>query len=274
MNDEHNDDFNEDDIPDAPLLDDDHSSQDTDTPVETPEDTGTESDTEDKPESPDKEETPEGEQPPAEGEKPDKQPDAEETAKQERQQQNAMMAERRIAERNRTRQEVAQQLDSVYGPKTAEQLEDEGLEPQQAQIQALREEMAYERQRSTIAELNAGMQSDAVNAMNDFPVFNEKSPDYDPEFTAMVQQQYQVAARLQTDDNGIILNAEVPLYDYYQSMNKIYNRGSSKGSSQGQAEAMQMLSRTEDATGGSSSSRRGEETLEEMGERLADIPVV
>jgi hypothetical protein len=44
----------------------------------------------------------------------------------------------------------------------------------QAQIQAMREEMQYNQQRTAIAELNAGMQAEAVNAMNDFPVSGTK----------------------------------------------------------------------------------------------------
>lgn len=239
--------------------------------------------TEDKPEATEatkEEQTTEGEsEEPAEADT--SQAKDSETDAEEQKRINAEYAARRIQERQQTKQQVAQQLDQVYGPKTAEQLAEEyqqqGFDEQearrQAEIQAIREEIQYERQRSTISELNAGMQADAVNAMADFPVFNEKSPEYDPEFAAMVQSQYQVAARLQTDDNGIILNAEVPLYDFYKTMNDIYARGSSKGASQAQKETLEVLSRTEDA-GGGSSTNKGTETLDELGERLADLPIM
>lgn len=185
-------------------------------------------------------------------------------------------------ERQRTRQMVANQLDQVYGPRTQEQIYEEaleqGIDPNQAalqaQVQALQEQMVYSEQRGAIAELNATMQAEAVNAMNDFPVFNEKSPEFDPDFTAMVEQQYRVASRLQADQNGIILNAEVPLYDFYKSMADIYSRGSSRGAKQAQAETVETLSRVESVAGGSSTTARHEETLEEMGERLANLPLI
>jgi hypothetical protein len=185
-------------------------------------------------------------------------------------------------ERQQTRRAVEQQIDNAYAPKSQDDLYqeniDKGMDEQQAeaqaQIQALREEMQYDKQRTYIAELNAGMQAEAVNAMSDFPVFNEKSPEYDADFTKMVESQYQKAARLQYDDNGIILNAEEPLYDFYQQAWNIYNRGASKGATKAQAETTETLSRVESVAGGSSSTSRGPETLEEMGERLANMPLI
>ncbi len=115
------------------------------------------------------------------------------------------------------------------------------------------------------------MQADAVNVTNDFPVFNPNSKEYDPEFTQMVEQQYRQAARLQVDDNNIIVNAEVPLYDFYQQMSNIYGRGASRGQQQGQQEYQQMLSRTENP-GGSSSTVSGN-SLSELEERLGNVVI-
>lgn len=189
------------------------------------------------------------------------------------------IARRAYQERQRTKQQVAQQLDQVYGPKTKEDLVEEGMDEAKAEVEALRQEMAFERQRATIAELNAGLQADAVNVLNDFTEFDPKpdatgkptNPDYDPEFTQQVQQAYNRAARLQTDENGIVLNAEVGLYDFYKQMHDIYQRGNSRGSEQGQAEALQMLSRTENP--GTSSTKPTGDSLEEMEERLGDVVI-
>lgn len=173
-------------------------------------------------------------------------------------------------ERQRTRQ-FANKLDETYGPKTEEELLAEGLAPNEAAIQALRQEMAYDKQRTHIAELNAGMQSEAVQVVKDFAVFDPESKDHDPDFTRMVEDQYRIAARLQTDDNGLVMNAEVPLYDFYQRMADIYNRGTSKGNQQGQTEAMQMLSRTENP-GGSSSTTQGD-SLQELEDRIGNVVI-
>jgi hypothetical protein len=175
--------------------------------------------------------------------------------------------------RQRTRQQVEQQLDQGYGPKTAEEFQDEGLNAAEAQIAALRAEMAYEKQRTQIAEMNAGLQAEAVNVINDFNVFNPKSPDYDPDFTKEVEAAYKTAARIQTDEEtGIILNAEVPLYPFYQRMARIYTRGAARGGEQAQQQTLQMMSRTEDI-GSSSTVSKGEESLAEMEARLGDAVI-
>lgn len=267
----------DDNMPDAPL---DFGSAVAETPTEQPsppEEPGKAAEPVEA-ETPAKDDkAPEGETTPEPTDTPEAEPTKDEQAAQR--QQNAEMAARRVQERQQSQRQIAEKLDQVYGPKTADQIQEE-LEAQgvdeaeanrRAEIQAIREEMQYERQRSTIAELNAGMQSDAVNVMNDFSVFNEKSPEYDQEFTEQVFKAYNVAARVQSDENGIILNAEVPLYDFYKQMNDIYSRGSSKGSEKGQADAMEMLSRTESPGG---ASVKGSETLEEMGERLANMPIM
>lgn len=180
------------------------------------------------------------------------------------------LAAREFQNRQRARQEVAEKIDQNYGPKTAAELVDEeGITPEQAEIKALRLEMAYDKQRTAIAELNAGMMSEAVNVTNDFQVFNPNSKEYDKEFTEQVERQYAIAARLEIDEQGIITNAETPLYDFYQSMAKIYSRGASRGSQETQADMATMLSRTEDI-GSSTSAATGSETFEEMEARLGD----
>jgi hypothetical protein len=225
-------------------------------------------DTPDEPAKSDDDKPSEGEdQTPAE---PQPQPDKDAQAEQRRL--NAEAAARRVQERQRTRQTVQQQIDENYAPKSEEQLVEEGYSQQEAQIQALREEMAFKEQRTQIAEMNAGLQAEAVNVYNDFPVFNPDSKQYDPEFAQMVEQQYMTAARLQTDNNGLVLNAEQPLYDFYQRMNNIYSRGASQGSQQGQQEALQMLARTENV-GGSSASGNSSDALADLEERLGDVVI-
>ena len=176
-------------------------------------------------------------------------------------------------DRQRVKQNVANKVDEVYGPKTKEQLVKEGLTPEQAEVQSLREEVAFNTRKTEIAELNANLQMQAVNVTNDFPMFNPKSPDYDEDFTKQVQEAYTVAARLQADENGIVLNAEVPLYDFYQRMAGIYSRGATKGSQQGKADMADMMSKTEPVGGSSSAGIKGEESLEEMEERLGDVAI-
>jgi hypothetical protein len=207
--------------------------------------------------------------------KPDDQKaDENQLSPEEQREQQRARAQQEYQNRQRRRTQVANQLDQDYGPKTEEELLDQGLDPADAKVEALRQEMAYKEQRTHIAELNAGMQAEAVNAINDFGVFNPKSSDYDEEYTRQVEEAYRVAARLQVDEkSGIILNAEVPLYDFYQQMSNIYSRGASKGAQQGQAEMQAMLSRTENPGGSSSTNGNQGTDLEAMEERLGNVVI-
>lgn len=182
-------------------------------------------------------------------------------------------AARAWQERQRNRQQFEKRLDETYGPKSPEDLQQEGLTPEQAQIEALRQEMAYKEQRTHIAELNAGLISEATEVMSDMPIFREGSPDYDPEFTQMVEQQYKLASRLETDDNGTILHAEVPLYDFYKSMYDMRQNAIARGEQMGQQSAQQMLSRTENPGGSSSTNSTQGDDLDALEERLANVRI-
>lgn len=203
----------------------------------------------------------------------DKQPDQPTQTPEEAKAEQNRVAREAFLERQRRRQEIEQQLDQAYGPQSQEDLVDAGMSVEDARYEALRQEIAYKEQRTQIAELNAGMQAEAVNVTNDFAVFNPNSKEYDETFAQEVQQAYLSAARVQLDERGIVTNAEVPLYDFYKRMAGIYTRGASKGAQDGQAEMAAMLSRTEDTVGGSSSTSGGSESLEDMERRLGDVVI-
>lgn len=215
---------------------------------------------------------------PAEGQAADEDPqkteDANKQTPEEAKAERERAARQSWQERQRTRSQIADQIDQHYAPRTEEQLmEEEGLSETDAKIEAIREEAAYKERRAAIAELNAGMQAEAVNISNDFPIFNPNSPEYDPEFEKEVEIAYKTAARLQVDENGIITNAEVPLYDFYQRMAGIYSRGASKGAQQGQQDMAAMVGRTENPGGSSSTNGNSSDDLAAMEERLGDVVV-
>lgn len=260
------------DIADVSLVDTPDIAPAQDAPSETAEDKPEEgADTQDKPTEDAKTEA-EGneakEEAPAEPNQEQAQP---EPSTDERK----LQAQRAYQERQRTRQQLEQQLDQTYGPKTEEDLIEEGMKPEQAQIQALREEIAYRDQKAQIAQLNADMTHDSAILLQEIPVFNPNHPDYDPEFTEQVDRAYLRDARLESttlpDGRQIVLRADVPLYDYYKEKYDIYNRGATKGNKQAQSEALHMLSRTENP-GGSSSTTKSDD-LADLEERLGDVRI-
>lgn len=276
------DEFNEDNVPDAPLFSDAPVTETaTETAEEKPADEGTATEEKTDTDTTKEEVKPEGtEQPAEDAVKPATEQKAETDEQAAQRQANADAAARRVMERQQTKQATEQAITESYAPKSQEDLYQENLDAGmteelaavRAESQALREEMQFNQQRTQIAELNAGMQAEAVNALNDFPIFNPDSKEYDKDFANRVQAAYQRDSNIQTDENGIILHAERPLYDYYKEKVDDYNRGLERGRQQSQNDNLDMLSRTEDI-GGSTSTSKGSETLEEMGERLADQPL-
>lgn len=198
---------------------------------------------------------------PKEGEKAEEAEPSEddEVAKKRR---NDEMAKQRIQSSHKTRQEVLKAVDENYAPKSQEEFVNEGLSEADAKIEALRQEMQFRETRNYIADLNAGLKTDAQTVLTEHPVYNPDSPSYDPEFTKDVQEAYQQAARLQTDENGIVINAELGLADFYSRMATIRERGNQKGQVDGQKDALKMLSRTEST--GSSNTNSAEKSPQDM----------
>lgn len=186
------------------------------------------------------------------------------------------LAAQAFRQRQQARSQFADAIDQNYGPKTEEDFVNEGLDPAQAQVEALRAEMQYKEQRTQIAELNAGLQSDAVNVMHDMPVFDPNSKSFDEAFTSQVESLYKTAARVQADENGLVLNAEVPLYDFYKQMYDVYSRGNTTGALS-QAQANAAMTAAAEEPGGSSSTNKGPLTpsdeLAEMEARLGDVVI-
>lgn len=178
------------------------------------------------------------------------------------------IARREFRQRQKTRESVAKTIDETYQPKSKEDLVGEGLTEAKAEVEALRQEIEFEKTRSRIAEVNATLQADAQNILRDFPIFNPDNKDsFDPEFAEKVQKRYEKVARLQTDENGIVLNAEEGLYDFYADMAELYKGGANKGKDQGQKDALKMLSRTDTTTKSETpqSDKKPEDmTIEEM----------
>lgn len=193
------------------------------------------------------------EEEPKEGEPAEEVEQPSEDDKAARKRHNDEMARQRIAQSNqKTRQDVLKQVDEVYGPAEVEAPVLEGLSPAEAKIAELQHQMEqdraqreFEKQRNFVADLNTGLKNDAELVMRDHPVFDENSPEYDAEFAKKVESNYKKAARLEIDSNGIVINAEIPLGEFYAEMAEIRNAGIQKGEVKRQKDTQTMVSRTE-----------------------------
>lgn len=124
---------------------------------------------------------------------------------------------------------------------TAEQLERAGLDPQDAQVQAFLYNQELDKQASEVAEiensiadLQINLNVDRLEVIRDFPVFDDRSPEFDEEFTEFAMKSYAQAADLQLDSNGRPVSSNLKLYSYMKDLADMRNHIMSAGQRRGQ----------------------------------------
>lgn len=187
----------------------------------------------------------------------------------------------RQRERERDRTNIERQIQSQFAPKDADQFQEEGLTAIEARLAAAEERERYSTQVAQISNLNADMYRDSTDVAAEFSVFNPNSSDYDPEFTAQVDNLYQQAAHVQVEQIGtnpdgspkvVVTRADVGLYDFYKQMHDTFQRGAQRGVSQGQKQAAREISRSE-IPGSSSTTASDPNSLEELERRIGDVRI-
>lgn len=118
---------------------------------------------------------------------------------------------------------------------SASELEEQGLDPQDAQLQSIllnqeldRQERELANMQQEVADLQNNLQLDYLELMRDYPVYDESSSEFDPDFTQKAITLYQQAARLQFAD-GMVISAEVPMYEYMSSLAEMRGSGIQSG---------------------------------------------
>lgn len=149
-------------------------------------------------------------------------------------------------ERQESRKQIEQTIEEQYRTQTTEELVDTGLSEAEAKIEALRQQVELSNYRSGIIELNSNINQESLDVLNDFPVFNDKSPEYDKQFSEKVARLYQQAADLKFDESGkYVESAKITPYDFYKEMAELRGVSVTRGKIEGQKSANKMLSSVE-----------------------------
>lgn len=133
-----------------------------------------------------------------------------------------------VARRNELQQEVSQyegiaklQQQINENRVTPEQLEAMGLDPQDAAVQSLlynqevdKHQTELNQIQADIADLQYNIALDRVELLKDYPVFDEKSPEYDAEFTNKAVEKYTEMANLKFNEEGALVSADMKLYEF------------------------------------------------------------
>lgn len=196
---------------------------------------------------------------PPEGEPPQGEPKGAETPEEDPKEQ----ARKGYAERQRMKSAAKEAITQQYQPRTAEDLEQEGLSPEDARFEALRQEVQAERFVNNVADLTANMNMDASAIESEFDIFSEKSPNFDKDFAEKVSREYVRDAGVQMDETGqYVLSSRIPMYDYFKSRYDDRMAGQKHGQVSGQRAAEKMLASAETPSSATPPPKPAEDPIE------------
>jgi hypothetical protein len=149
---------------------------------------------------------------------------------------------RTLANENRELKQKIESLNQVYAPTPEQDLIEQGMSPEQAAVQSLREQIEVTEFNRRVTELNSTIESESAAVLNDFPIFDPESKDYNEALALRARAAFKKASAMQIDPNtGLVIQANVLPYDHYQSYADAYEEGAQKGKVSRQKANDQML---------------------------------
>lgn len=138
-------------------------------------------------------------------------------------------------QQNQKRQ-VEQAINEVYQPQPVDQLKDEFLNEGYSEYEAtmlardtVREQATQIAEaRAEIAEVNMAIQTDAIDVMSTFDWADPSKPTFDKETASAAGQLYEQLGVTKDPRTGQIIEAKIPLKQFYNAINTIRNSGSTQ----------------------------------------------
>ena len=153
-----------------------------------------------------------------------------------------------VSARNAIREAVEQVNNQVYQPQSEEDLVNEVnpdtgdyYNPLEAKIKAMEQREQAREYNAQVADAQLTIQTEAQRALQDFPMFDEKSPEYD---AAIASQVDALAERslIRDPNTGLIVGTNQSLYQLYKTVADANRAAITKGEIKGQAATEKMLS--------------------------------
>lgn len=171
-----------------------------------------------------------------------------------------------VSQRNALRTEVEKANAEAYQPATEEQLTEEGLTPTDAKIEAMRQHIEMREYSDKVSEAQLTIESESQRVLNDFPIFNPGSPDFDAELQQEAAELLQ--ANLITDPNtNQIIGSNVSPYQLYKTLARASSVSAAKGQIKGQRATESMMANAD----GPSSAAPPKKTADPITEMMADL---
>lgn len=177
-------------------------------------------------------------------EEPEKETESENTekpspAEQRKTQLNAEIRDL-VARRNSIREQVTKDNSETYQPATEEDLVKEGMEPAEAKVEALRQEIEMREFNNQVAEAQLTIESESNRVLSDFAWANPDSDSFNEQLATEAGQLLE--SNLIVDPNtGQVIGSNISPYQLYKTLDRAAGISSTDGRLKAQKDTEKML---------------------------------
>lgn len=145
-----------------------------------------------------------------------------------------------VSKRNELKSEVEKANAEVYQPATEDELVEDGYSETDAKVEALRQEIEMRNYNDKVTEAQLTLNSESERVIQDFPIFDDNSPDYDEDLA--VQTGELLEANLIRDPNTKqVIGSNISPYKLYKTIASAAAASTAKGQLKGQKDTENML---------------------------------
>ncbi len=147
----------------------------------------------------------------------------------------------KLANENRELRERIEKINSeTYTPQTVEELQEEGLSPELAEVRNLKQQLEVQNFNNQVYEVQTALGQESQKVIQDFPMFNPDSEEYDEEIAQ--QAAGLLESNLDRDPNtGQIIGYRSSPYQIYKPIADAYTKSQIQGQIKGQKANKRML---------------------------------
>lgn len=145
-----------------------------------------------------------------------------------------------VSQRNALKAEVEKINAEAYQVATEDELVDQGYSATDAKVEALRQAIEMKEYNDKVADAQLSISSEVQRVLDDFPIFNENSDEYDKELATEAFQLLQANLILDPNTQQVI-GSNVSPYQLYKTLARASGISATKGQIKGQQDTEKML---------------------------------
>jgi hypothetical protein len=150
------------------------------------------------------------------------------------------------AQKRQLEEEVKARYEATYRTNTVDELVDEGLEPEEAELKIREQAHELQVEQTRVFNLNQSIDLEVAQVMSDFSWADPESTDYDESTAKLAYERLQEWGKPEVDEKtGFIRNISVMPYQIYEAFDAVRQSSSQAGMVAGQKAQAKMLAAAE-----------------------------